>query len=98
MGGILCWLVATVIGTYQLVIFVWVILSWLVLFQVVNVRNDFVRMVGRFTGALVEPALRPIGRMIPSIGGIDLSPFVLVIGLELIKRVLCHLFVTYLPL
>jgi YggT family protein len=58
------------------------VLSWLVVFNVVNVRNRFVYQLGRFLDAITEPVLRPIRRIVPLIGGIDLSPIVLIFALQ----------------
>ena len=82
MGYAIVWLVNTLVGTYIWVIIGSAVLSWLVVFNVVNVRNRFVYQLGRFLDAITEPALRPIRRIIPLIGGIDLSPIVLIFGLQ----------------
>ena len=82
MGYAVVWLVNTLVGAYIWVIIASAILSWLVVFNVVNVRNRFVYQLGRFLDAITEPVLRPIRRIIPLIGGIDLSPIVLIFGLQ----------------
>ena len=82
MGYAVVWLVNTLVGAYIWVIIASAILSWLVVFNVVNVRNRFVYQLGRALDALTEPVLRPIRRIIPLIGGIDLSPIVLIFGLQ----------------
>ena len=64
------------------------ILSWLVAFNVVNARNQFVAMVGDFLFRITEPVLRPIRNMLPSLGGIDVSPVVLILIIILIKDVI----------
>ena len=60
-------------------IFTWVIIgsaimSWLVAFGVVNVRNQFIRTAVDFLYRITEPVLRPIRRVLPNLGGIDISP------------------------
>ena len=70
-----------IISIYTLIIFVSVIMSWLVSFNVINPRNQFVAVVLRITYQLTEPALRPIRRVLPSFGGLDFSPVVLLLGL-----------------
>ena len=82
MGYAVVWLVNTLVGAYIWVIIASAILSWLVVFNVVNVRNRFVYQLGRFLDAITEPVLRPIRRVIPLIGGIDLSPIVLIFALQ----------------
>ena len=64
------------------------ILSWLVAFNVVNIRNDFVRSVWSFLDAVTQPALRPIRNILPNLGGVDLSPIVLVLLLLFASRLL----------
>ncbi|MGI4877357.1 MAG: YggT family protein [Janthinobacterium lividum] len=67
---------------------IWAILSWLVAFNVINTQNGFVR--GLLTGLdrVLEPMLRPIRRVLPDLGGIDLSPMVLILVIILIQRLL----------
>ena len=65
-----------------------VIVSWLIAFNVVNRRNTFVFMVSDFLHRITEPALGPIRRMLPNLGGIDLSPLVLILGLYFFKRLI----------
>jgi len=77
-------------------LFIWAliisaILSWLVTFNVVNTRNQFVYMVGNFLYRITEPALRPLRRVIPIMGGIDLSPIALILILWFIQGVLTQL-------
>ena len=56
-----------------------VILSWLVQFGVVNRQSPFISQVGEFLHRLTEPALRPIRNFLPDLGGIDISPIILII-------------------
>ncbi len=94
MGREFFMLISSVITLYQYVIIASAILSWLVAFNVVNPRNQFIAGVIRFTYAVTEPALRPIRRFIPSLGGVDLSPIVLLLGLEVLKIILHSVLVT----
>ena len=64
------------------------VLSWLVAFNVVNARNQFVAMVGDFLFRITEPVLRPIRNMLPSLGGIDVSPVVVILIIILIKDII----------
>ena len=66
------------------------ILSWLVAFNVVNTRNDVVRSIGRFLEAVTEPALRPIRRLLPNLGGIDVSPIILLLIIFFIERLIIY--------
>lgn len=82
MGYALVWLVNTVVQLYVWVIIIMAVLSWLIAFNVINARHPFVYQGLRFFEAVTEPALRPIRKVIPSLGGVDLSPIVLILGLQ----------------
>jgi len=64
------------------------ILSWLLAFNVVNARNQFVSMVWNFLYQITEPVLRPIRNILPNLGGIDISPIILILLIFLIQRVI----------
>jgi len=64
------------------------VFSWLIAFNVVNTRNQFVGMVADFLYRITEPALRPIRRRMPNLGGIDISPVVLVFIIIFIRYVI----------
>ncbi len=64
------------------------ILSWLVAFNVVNVRNQFISTVGNFLSRVTEPMLRPIRRYVPDFGGVDVSPVILILVIYFIRSVL----------
>jgi YggT family protein len=85
------WLINTVINLFIFVLIVQVIMSWLIAFNVVNTRNRFVYMVADVAYKITEPVLRPIRRILPNLGGIDLSPIVIIILLGFIQRLLPHL-------
>ncbi|MGY2935975.1 YggT family protein [Bradyrhizobium sp. GM6.1] len=76
------------LGFYVFILVVAAILSWLIAFQVVNTRNDFVRQVLYVVDMLTEPVLRPIRRFIPTLGGLDLSFLVLFILIQFIRSVI----------
>ena len=85
------WLINTIINLFIFVLIVQVIMSWLIAFNVVNTRNRFVYMVADIAYKITEPILRPIRRILPNFGGIDLSPVVVIILLGFIQRLLPHL-------
>ena len=74
-----------VIQLYIIVIFVSVILSWLVHFNVINGRNAFVAAIGRTCHNLTEPLLKPIRGFLPSLGGLDISPIILLILINAVQ-------------
>ena len=63
------------------------VLSWLVAFNVVNTRNPFVAPIGEFLYRITEPVLRPIRNMLPNLGGIDISPVIVILIIIFIQAV-----------
>ncbi len=84
-------IVLWLIRAYIWVIIIGVILSWLIAFQVVNSYNRFVFLVQDFTTRLTEPARRPVRGFLPNLGGIDISPIILIIGLWFLEMVIARL-------
>ncbi|HEX5997966.1 MAG TPA: YggT family protein [Hyphomicrobiaceae bacterium] len=72
--------ISFLIGLYIWVIIASVVLSWLIAFNVINAYNPFVRSLWGGINALTEPLLRPIRRVLPDMGGLDISPMILWIG------------------
>jgi YggT family protein len=74
-------------------IFWWLIIasaifSWLFAFNVINSRNQVVAMIGDFLYRVTEPALRPIRRIMPDLGGIDISPIILLLILFFVRQLI----------
>jgi YggT family protein len=86
------WLISTLITLYIWILIANAVLSWLVAFNVVNPYNNIVRTIGEGLFRLTEPALRPIRQMLPSLGGLDISPVILIIILLFAQRLLAWLF------
>jgi YggT family protein len=86
-------LIDEILNLYSWIIIISAILSWLVAFGVINVRNQFVRVVVDFLYRVTEPALRPIRRFLPSLGGIDISPVVVLLLIIFVR----HLLREYIP-
>jgi YggT family protein len=82
------YIILLVLDLYIWLLIAAAVLSWLVAFNVVNSRNQFVAMVGDFLYRITEPVLRPIRNMLPSLGGIDVSPVVLILIIILIKDII----------
>ena len=80
---------------YKLVIVAGAVLSWLIAFGVVNIRNDFVRAVWNLFLALTEPFLRPIRNFLPNTGGIDISPIILLLAVMLLERIIIYYLYPY---
>lgn len=84
-------LIIVVVDLYIWVLIISAVMSWLISFSVINTSNRFVYTVADFLYRITEPALRPVRRVIPSLGGIDISPLVLILGLWFVKGVLVRL-------
>ena len=86
------WLILTVIDLYISVLIAAAVMSWLIAFNVVNSHNPTVRMIWDFLYRITEPALAPIRSVLPGLGGIDISPVILIIGLLFLKQLILWLF------
>lgn len=73
---------------YWWVVIIMIVMSWLLTFNVINARNQFVDTVWRLVTGLTDPVLRPIRRFMPNFGGIDISPIVLFIGIYVVQRII----------
>jgi YggT family protein len=80
--------ISYVLTLYVYVLIAAAVLSWLVAFNVVNPRNPFVMSVGEFLYRITEPLLRPIRNMMPNLGGIDISPVILILIIFFIQSVI----------
>ena len=88
----LLWLFDTVVQLFIYVLIASAVLSWLVAFNVVNERNPIVAQIGDFLYRVTEPVLRPIRRILPNLGGIDISPIILILGLFFLRNLVFELF------
>ena len=87
------WLISTIIDIYIWILIASAVLSWLVAFNVVNTRNPIVHAIGEFLYRITEPALRPIRNMLPNLGGIDISPVILIIGLLFLRQFIFWIYI-----
>ena len=83
-------LILLLINIYFWIIIAMVVMSWLIAFNIVNPTNSIVRQISYALFRLTEPVLKPIRRRMPDLGGIDLSPMVLLIGLWFLERAVVH--------
>ncbi|WP_193181699.1 YggT family protein [Nisaea sediminum] len=81
-------LVDTVVQLYIYALFIFIILGWLVQFNVINTGNRFVYLVMDFLYRATEPLLRPIRNVMPNLGGLDISPIILVLGLTFARNLM----------
>ena len=85
MIHILFELIRAILGLISIVLIIYVVISWLYAFDVVDRRNAFVRSVWEFTSRVSDPMLRPLRRLIPPIAGVDLSVLVLLLIIWLLR-------------
>ena len=85
-------LIDRIIDIYVWVIILSAVLSWLVAFDIVNMRNRFVYLVGVALNRITEPVYRPIRRFLPDMGGLDLSPLIVILGLWFLRDLMWELF------
>ena len=78
-------LVNTVISIYIWLLIASVIVSWLIAFNVINTGNRFIYDIRDFLYRITEPALRPIRSLLPNLGGIDISPVILILALYFVR-------------
>lgn len=81
-------LIYTVINLYIWVVILSAVMTWLVAFRVLNTHNRFVYLAGDFLYRLTDPALRPIRRYLPNLGGLDISPVVLILLLVFLQSLM----------
>ena len=84
-------IINSVIGIYVSIVIASVVISWLVNFNVINSHNNFVIMVLEFLYRVTEPILSKIRRFLPAVGGLDLSPLVLLLFLWFLQDVIRQL-------
>jgi YggT family protein len=80
--GFLISIVRALLEALVFAIFASAIMSWLVAFDVINLRNRFVYNVAHFLDAVTRPVLRPVQKIIPTLGGVDISPVIVIIVIQ----------------
>ncbi len=84
-------LIDIILGLFVWILIFAVIMSWLISFNVVNTTNRVVNIIADMLYRITEPALRPIRRFMPNLGGLDLSPIVLLLAIWFVRDVLRRL-------
>lgn len=80
------------IEIYIFIIIISVIISWLIAFNVISIDHPATRNLLKFLGRVTDPVMRPAQRYIPSIGGIDISPIIVIFGLMILQSIIVRLF------
>jgi YggT family protein len=82
MAGFLYFIIDNLLNLLILAIIISAIMSWLVAFNVINLRNQFVYGVARFLDAVTRPIMRPFQRFIPPLGGVDITPIIVILLIQ----------------
>ncbi len=88
MGHFILYILDSLLGLIELVIIIWVVMSLLTMFNLINDRNPVVRQIERFLDAFTRPILAPIRRFVPLLGGIDLSPYIALLIIQGVRAYL----------
>jgi YggT family protein len=88
MASFVLFILSNLIGLMEFAIIASAVLSWLVAFEVINTRNRFVYQFVRFLDAVTYPILAPFRRIIPPLGGMDITPIIALLVLQGINRYL----------
>ena len=88
--GFVFFIIDALLGLLVFALIASAILSWLVAFDVLNTRSQAAQTIWRAVDALTEPLLRPIRTVLPAIGGLDLSPLILLLGIQFLQNLISH--------
>ena len=91
MGSFLYFIVDALLGLLVVAIIISAILSWLVAFDVINLRNQVVYSIAHFLDAVTRPILRPFQKIIPPIGGVDITPIIVLLIIQGVRQYLLPL-------
>jgi len=92
----LWWLVGALLDLAWFLVIAAVVASWLIAFGVLNMQNQIVRQIVRTLDSLTEPVFRPVRRIIPPIGGLDLSPLIVLLAIGVLQVFFDRLFASLL--
>jgi len=80
------------LNIYTFIIIVQVVLSWLIAFNVINTANPGANRLIEILGRLTDPVMQPLRKIIPPIGGIDITPIIVIFGIMILQRVIAIIF------
>jgi YggT family protein len=92
MGYAVLELILTIIDLYWWIVIASFVISWLIAFDVINTRSQAVYSIRRALAALTEPLYEPIRRVLPTMGGLDFSPMIVLLGLQFLRSAIAHSF------
>lgn len=83
------------LDVYFWIIIASVVVSWLIAFDVMNTRNPQAANLVNLLRRVTEPVYKPLRKFIPSIGGIDITPIIIIFGIQILKNIVAYLFFRY---
>ena len=83
-------IILILLNLYWWVAIIMIVMSWLFTFNIINAGNRVVDMIWRVVNSLTEPVLKPIRRIMPNIGGLDLSPIMLFLGIIFVRSIITY--------
>ncbi len=92
MGGIISFIIGACIQIYILIIILQVLMSWLIAFEIVNKSNEAAQNLTALLKRLTDPVYQPIRKYVPPLGGIDITPLIVLIGVQLLGAFLLSIF------
>lgn len=85
-------LISTILSLYSFVLFLAIVINWLTAFNILNTRSNFVNKLSFVLYQLTEPVLRRVRKYMPDLGGIDISPIIVLLAIQLIKNIMFEYF------
>lgn len=82
-----------ILNIFFWIIIAQVVLSWLIAFDVINIRNNQAMNLIQLLNKITEPVFKPLRKIIPSIGGIDITPIIIIFGISLLQKLIASLFI-----
>lgn len=80
------------LGLYVWIIVIQVVISWLIAFEVINTRNPSAANLVRLLERATEPVFKPLRKYVPPIGGIDLTPLIVIVGIWVLQHIVARIF------
>jgi YggT family protein len=88
-------IISLILDLYVWLLIASAILSWLIAFNVVNTRNQLVAAIAEFLYRITEPVLAPVRNFLPSLGGLDISPIIVIIIIIFIQKIIAYNIMPY---
>lgn len=80
------------LSLYVWIIVIQVVISWLIAFEVINTRNPSAANLVRLLERATEPVFKPLRKYVPPIGGIDLTPLIVIVGIWVLQHIVARIF------